>query len=74
MIEHSRNVKKRILERYNGESVKVLIESIAKGEYRGHTEDFLETKFTSFTQKKIGDIAEVNISSTDGEYLIGRSE
>ena len=74
LIEHSRNVKKRILERYNGESVKVLIESIAKGEYRGHTEDFLETKFTSFTQKKIGDIAEVNISSTDGEYLIGRSE
>lgn len=74
LIQCSQEVKKQIFEQKQGLKVKVLVETISGNTYQGHTEDFLETKFTSTIQYQVGDVVTVNILSSDNTILFGKTE
>jgi threonylcarbamoyladenosine tRNA methylthiotransferase MtaB len=72
LIKHSLAVKHEIFERKVGSAQKVLVEKAEQGVCSGHTEDFIEVRFSSDRRVETGDIAIVDIISHQDEYLIGR--
>lgn len=72
LIQHSLAVKQKILEKKIGCTQKVLVEKSEQGVSHGHTEDFLEVRFTSDRSIETGEIPLVDIISSQAEYLIGR--
>lgn len=70
LISSLSDVKNKIFDEMIGKNLSVLVEKVV-GEYAyGHSEEFLETKFTS-VNVKIGDIYNVEIISHDGNILTG---
>jgi len=73
LIQHALAVKQKILAEKIGTAQKVLVEKTIKGVSSGHTEDFLEVRFSSDERVETGDIVLVDIASYQDEYLTGKA-
>lgn len=74
LIKHAFEVKQSIFELKIGKTAKILTETASNGNYSGHTEDFLEVKYTSGKEHIVGDIAEIEFLSYEGEFLTGKEK
>lgn len=73
LIKHALAVKQKILAEKIGTKQKVLVERTHQGVSSGHTEDFLEVRFSSDERVETGEIVLVNITSYQDEYLTGKA-